>query len=703
MAGNHEVAYFNNNCVKFIIWHTLRKLPAEEEVTRTVPLAHGVDTCILTHDWKVHLDVIEGDPRPIIAYIQADFGPSFRRQRLFVWNRPRKTGNTINDGGRRSIVWRCFESRQKCAGTPPVLISIVGMGGTVLDVKYHPDSEPIEGYFQEKCVPTLGNINGSSSLLPIPLPPYRAFSLEHISDPVFSVGSDSKNDTQQSAPCMRRKISWESGEDGIRKIRQSLVASTDQNANESNTKMVDIIISIQLFDDTPNDKNLENMMKLSQNFIKYEEAMDNILHINRESRIQGVQTLHNKSVFVKSNKYAVEGNTNRMRHDAITSCSSNISDLVKAMNPQKNVRYKLMFAREEKKRNFAAQFFFHAVPDDLDLVVALLRFCTFFVHNSFRFQKPKPLKSSRSIGYEINFLFSMVIRDRVVEETLLSGGGKKENEDDSSLCLYNFDIDGIDDDDDSIPVSVTHGTEDEDEFSNFSGTVDRCSPDRKRNHFEKGALIVNDSNTTVWKRPRLFAHPSSNAMKKEPSIFADFKSLDVDVVFRSHLYIENKHYTASRLAIIGKKLSTGTSNSKTERLEKLKSYFNAREDELKKIIGETDNYCNSGILGVEFVFKSDVNQDDNAIRLVLRGGRKMTLPRRSVCKSKNDFPLVPVLISEAEAKTIFEKFYGRTQNKRNFDKDYIDIIYDYIDHLHQHELRTDSNSCQFALIHDLLH
>lgn len=191
--------------------------------------------------------------------------------------------------------------------------------------------------------------------------------------------------------------------------------------------------------------------------------------------------------------------------------------------------------------------------------------------------------------------------------------------------------------------------------------------------------------------------------KKKAFIFADLKSVDIDVVFRSHLYIENKHYTASRLAIIGKKLSTGTSNSKTERLEKLKAYFDAREHELKKIIEKTDNYCNTGILGVEFVFKSDVNQDNNVICLILRGGRKMTIPRRSVCKSKYDLPLVPLQISKAEAKTIFEKFYRRTQMKRNFDKDYINAIYDHIDHLHRCELRTERNSCRFALIHDLFH
>ena len=407
------------------------------------------DTCTLTHDWKVHLDVTEGDPRPIIARIEADFGPTFLRRRLYVCNRPRKMRNANSDtnnddngngnGNETAIVWRCFESRQKCGGTPPVLISIVGMGGTVLRVKFHPDncSEPVEGYFFEKNVSAFGTENGLSSLLPIPLPPNRAFSIEQVSGPIVGVGTtniagggvDPENDVLVlSTPNLPNNISWERGEEGIQNIRQSLVASTDQIANDSTSNVVNTIISVQLFEDTPNKKNVDNLIKMSQQFIKYEDAMDKIIQINQESRILGFNMLQNEGLSRKSNKCDVEGDTNRTRHDTLASCSSNIRDLAKAMNPIKDQRYKLMFAREGNTQTVTAQFFFHMVPNDINFTITLLRFCTLFVQNSFRFQKPSPLKSSRSIEYEMDFLFSMVVRDRFVEEMLLSGGGnKKEN------------------------------------------------------------------------------------------------------------------------------------------------------------------------------------------------------------------------------------------------------------------------------------
>ena len=738
--GNHETVYVNNinnnscnNCVKFVIWQTLRKLPQEEEVTRTVQLDNDgldprFDTCTLTHDWKVHLDVIEGDPRPIIARIEADFGPTFLRQRLYVCNRPRKMRNTNSDtnndsngnGNETAIVWRCFDSRQKCGGTPPVQISIVGMGGTVLRVKFYPDnySEPVEGYFFEKNVSVFGIGNELSSLLPIPLPPNRAFSIEQVSSPIVGVssttiaggggGGDPENDVLLlSTPNLPNNLSWEQGEEGIQNIRQSLVASTDQIANKSISNAVNTIISVQLFGDTPNKKNVDNLLKMTQQFIKYEDAMDKIIQINRQSRILGFNMLQNEGPSGKSNKCDVEGDTNRARHDTLASCSSNVRDLVKAMNPIKDQRYKLMFAREEKTETVTAQFFFHMVPNDINFTIALLRFCTLFVHNSFRFQKPSPLKSSRSIEHEMDFLFSMVVRDRFVEEMLLSGGRNKEEnveDDDMSLgILYNFDIDTLDDDETSFPISIMHGTAEEEKFGNSSDFGDRCLPDRKRGLSGKEGPAVANYNEMVCKRPRSLSPPISNTAEHESFLFANAESMKYDIVFCSHLSIESKYYTAAKLAIIGRKLSTGTSNNKTERLKRLRDYFDARDDELKQCVENNDHHRNSGVLGIEFVFKNDANRDDNNICVTLKGGRQMIIPRRSVCKSKcneKEFPISVLDISEADAKTIFERLYWKEDIRRKID-DYITRIDHYIDKVQKCQEDMAKTPCRFALIHDL--
>ncbi len=653
----------NHNCVKFVIWHTLRKLPEEEEAARTVRLENGNgpsdnNTCVMTHDWNIHLDVIEGDPRPIIAQIEADFGPNFLRRRLYVSNRHRKK---LHNQKQR---WRCFESRQKCAGTPSVQFRIVGMGGTILRVKSDSDLEPVEGYFFEKNISTFGATDELPNLLPIPLPADRAFSLEQVSIPtVNSAHMTSEKDMLQST-------SWEMGEQGIKNIRDSLIGPPDQTTNDS--KMVNTIISVQLCEDNPNNKDLENITKICQNFIKYEDAIDTIVQNSRDSIPLGIPTPPSEGLVVHSNKSDVQGETNRSRHDTLEACSSSIEDLVKAMNPRENQIYKLVLAKEQK---WSARFFFCAVPEDVDFTMGLLRFCTLFVHNSFRFQKPKPLKSSRSIEDQIEFLFAMVVRDRFVEEMLLQGGNSE-----MSLCSsFQLDMDSMQDEEASFPLSLVHTRAEDDDFSAFS---DVRFPDRKR--------------------PRPMSPPLSNATQDESVLSANgSQSSNVDVVLRSHLCIENKYYTAAKLATMGKNLSTGTSNSKTERLLRLKAYFDARDDELNKYFENDDH--DSGILGIEFVFQNDQNRDDNNICVILKGGWQMTIPRRSVCESKygeKEFPIKILEMSEERAKTIFENLYPKETIVENFDG-YISRIDNFIDDLQKDQDGTESNPCRFALIHDL--
>ena len=269
----------------------------------------------------------------------------------------------------------------------------------------------------------------------------------------------------------------------------------------------------------------------------------------------------------------------------------------------------------------------------------------------------------------------MVVRDRFVEEMLLQGGTG-----DMSLCSsFQFDMDSMEDEEASFPLSLVHARAEDDNFSGFS---DVQFPDRKR--------------------PRPTSPPISNATQDESFASANSsQSSNVDVVLRSHLSIENKYYTAAKLATMGKKLSTGTSNRKTERLLRLKAYFDARDDELNKYFENDDH--DSGILGIEFVFQNDQNRDDNNICVILKGGKQMTVPRRSVCESKygeKEFPIQILEMSEERAKTIFENLYPKETIVKNFDG-YISRIDNFIDDLQKDQNGTESNPCRFALIHDL--
>uniref|UniRef100_A0A7S4EEX2 Uncharacterized protein n=1 Tax=Pseudo-nitzschia australis TaxID=44445 RepID=A0A7S4EEX2_9STRA len=662
--------------VKFVIGHSVRVIPPEEQITRTARLFDGTDdTCAMTHELKVHLDVFSGDPRPIIARVKVDFGSTFLRRRRFEWNYPRKMKIRNDDG--TVEVWRCFESVQKCYGIPPMSFSILGMGGTELDVDYHPYSNPLEGIFCENKPGIFDATDRYLFLKPITLPPSPSFSIVRDSHP--------ENSVAPSARYLRNKIYWKEGERGMEEIRQSLAASSSATANDWAicSGMVNTVVNIKLFEANPNRSDLENMIKLSQNFIKYEITIDKIIQMNREERKLVIPQIEDRCC-VKSNVANVQGKSNRMRHDMLESSSSSVHDLVKVMNPSEAERYKLQFKKEESTGSFIAQFFFHMVPDDVDLKMTLLRFCTLFVHNSFCRRKQKSFKQNSPFEKQIDFLFSTIIRDRAVEEELLCKHLKRGDKigeflEDKSWNIADTDLDG---DMISIAPSLLCGSI----SYELENTTD---PDLGSPRCRKRMLPVSIISS---KRPRYPSFPTS------------IKSLsrDHDIVILSDLHIDNKYFTAAKLAKIGQLLGSGKSKHKPARLKSLRAYFNARDDELKQIFEENTGheYNNDGVLGIEIDLKNDETRDINNICVILKGGRKMLVSRRSVCLSKygdKEFPPSVLTLSEADAKCIFEMLCRKDMIETE-PNSYIKKIDEYIDWI---QSKRANDQCRFALIHDL--
>ena len=654
--------------VNFVIGHSLREIPPEEQITRTACLFDGTDdTCTMTHELKVHLDVFGGDPRPTIARVKVDFGPAFLRRRRFEWNYPRKMKIPNNYG--TVEVWRYFESVQKCHGIPPMSFSILGMGGTELDVDYHPYSNPLEGIFCENK-PGIFDATGRYLFLkPIELP----------SSPSFSIVRDSRpdNSVALSSRYLQNKIYWKEGERGIEEIRQSIAASSNATADDWAicSGMINTVVNIKLFEANPNRLDLENMMKLSQNFIKYETTIEKIIQMNRDERKLTIPQIEDRCCII-SNVAHVQGKSNRMRHDMVESSSSSVQDLVKVMNPREAERYKLQFQKEESTGSLIAQFFFHMVPNDVDLKMTLLRFCTLFVHNSFRRRKQKSFKPNSSFEKQKDFLFSTIIRDRAVEEELLCNHLQRSDKieellDDKSWNIADTDLE-----------SLLCGSILEYEPENTTDPDLGFSSSRKR------MLPVNISSS---KRPRC------------SSLLNSFKSLSRDhgTVLLSDLRIDNKNFTAAKLKILGKSLSTGMSNNKPARLESLIAYFNARDDELKQIFEEkTDHeYNNYGVFGIEIVLKNDQTRDINDICVILKGGRKMIVRRKSVCQSKygdKESPPSVLTLNEADAKCVFEMLCRKDMIETKSDS-YIKKIDEYIDWI---QSKRVNDECRFALIHD---
>lgn len=153
------------------------------------------------------------------------------------------------------------------------------------------------------------------------------------------------------------------------------------------------------------------IVKVCQNFIKYEEGMDSFVSWNRRKDQCGS---------CRSNKEAVEGNTNKERNIRISKCSS-MDELIDCMNPDVICHYKLHMRGTvvgnigaTNNPMLAIEFRHHSSSKDKTIVTHWIRLCIVFVLNSSRLRSPMALKSTTSIDEEFELLFEYIIKDRAL-------------------------------------------------------------------------------------------------------------------------------------------------------------------------------------------------------------------------------------------------------------------------------------------------
>mmetsp|Transcript_17532 Transcript_17532/g.37031 ORF Transcript_17532/g.37031 Transcript_17532/m.37031 type:complete len:587 (-) Transcript_17532:711-2471(-) len=154
---------------------------------------------------------------------------------------------------------------------------------------------------------------------------------------------------------------------------------------------------------------LQQIIKVCQNFIKYEEAIDSIMPWHRREN-----RCHN----CRSNKQAMKGDTNKERNQRISKCET-LRELVHFLNPTNN-HYKLNLRRlvgdnsHQSYPNQSIEFRQHPSSKDKTTVTHWIRFCTAFVRNSARLRAPMALKATTSLEEEFDLLIEYVVKDRAL-------------------------------------------------------------------------------------------------------------------------------------------------------------------------------------------------------------------------------------------------------------------------------------------------
>eukprot|EP00970_Alexandrium_tamarense_P000960 scaffold106_cov209-Alexandrium_tamarense.AAC.41 len=164
----------------------------------------------------------------------------------------------------------------------------------------------------------------------------------------------------------------------------------------------------------------QQIIKVCQNFIKYEDAIDSLMPWNRRE---------DRCFDCRSNKEAMSAQytTNKQRNVRIAKCES-LKELVQCLNPAESQRYKLDLQHLIEQNNANGD---HAVPTipnqalefrqgtsskDKTAVTHWIRFCMSFVRNSARLRAPMALKGTTSLEEEFDLLFEYVVKDRALRD-----------------------------------------------------------------------------------------------------------------------------------------------------------------------------------------------------------------------------------------------------------------------------------------------
>ena len=172
-------------------------------------------------------------------------------------------------------------------------------------------------------------------------------------------------------------------------------------------------------------RTFEEILKICLNFIKYEDAMDNIF-ISQQKK-------ESKKSHLKSNKKEVEGKSNKERHVKVESCKSK-QELRDCMNPDQSSDYKLNL--QNFVNSDTVEFRFTTLA--LQKVMDWIQFCLYFVDNSIRFRTPSWLKDSRTVQEQQELLFQYVIKNRNLKKSLGSSSSEKKDVDCSASTVSSF-------------------------------------------------------------------------------------------------------------------------------------------------------------------------------------------------------------------------------------------------------------------------
>eukprot|EP00977_Amphora_coffeiformis_P018625 scaffold6611_cov150-Amphora_coffeaeformis.AAC.6 len=160
----------------------------------------------------------------------------------------------------------------------------------------------------------------------------------------------------------------------------------------------------------------EELVKICQNFIKYEDVMDSFMPPSRRTGSD------ESDLFFQSN-----------RHEALAR-TTDVYQLAGLLNAENARYYKLNLQNLATKRQPTIEFRQHSATVNYAKIAAWVRFCVAFCANSARLAPPTPFASGRSLEVQTEALFNYVIKDRALCEFFRQRQAELKNSPEENAC-----------------------------------------------------------------------------------------------------------------------------------------------------------------------------------------------------------------------------------------------------------------------------
>ncbi|KAI2498162.1 putative amidoligase enzyme [Fragilaria crotonensis] len=355
--------------VRFVVDNTYKSIPVHEAKLDRSGRYHKL------HEYTLYVDIVYGDP-DLIRHVRFYLGPTFHPQ-TFVCSSPIRV-NRPNG----LPAWR-FSTTQQVYGARKATITLVGVKGSV-------DTHMIADMMPRSAGDVfVAESHGEGKQ-------YHSNGWKIVPD--GSIVCNRNMPRCNKFELVSNILDGGKGLDQIYHVTRALGRARIQiNKSMGFHVHVDVL-----------GYSIEQLIKICQNFIKYEDVMDSFMPQSRRSGSREC------NAYFRSNRSSVVGNTNTQRHESLADCRS-IEELAQQMNEDGRY-YKLNLQNLVTRRQSTLEFRQHSATLNYEKISAWVRFCIWMVRTSARLKTPTPFMENCDLKFQFDALFQYVIKDRALRD-----------------------------------------------------------------------------------------------------------------------------------------------------------------------------------------------------------------------------------------------------------------------------------------------